>query len=116
MLSFIGTAMFASIHTHLGVEVGRCDDLESLTYVLIYFLHSSLPWQGLGYPKHNLIIKSKQKTSAFDLCQGLPAEFHTFLEYSCSLAFNDKPNYGYLSCLFNELLSRAGYQSQQVFD
>jgi serine/threonine protein kinase len=116
MLSFIGTAMFASIHSHLGVKLGRRDDLELLTYILIYFLRGSLPWQGLGYLKHNFIVESKQKTSASDLCQGLPAEFHTFLEYSRSLAFNDLPDYRYLSCLFNELLSWEGYQSQQAFD
>ena len=116
MLSFTGTAMFASIHSHLGVKLGRRDDLESLAYILIYFLQGSLPWQGLGHLNHNLIVESKQKTSAFALCQGLPAEFRSFLEYSCSLAFNDKPNYGYLSSLFDELLSWEDYQDEQVFN
>ena len=108
--------MFASIHSHLGVELGRRDDLESLAYILIYFLQGSLPWQGLGHLNHNLIVESKQKTSTFALCQGLPREFRTFLEYSRSLAFDDKPNYGYLSGLFDELLSLEDYQDQQAFD
>jgi hypothetical protein len=105
MLGLTGTATFASIHSHLGLELGRQDDLESLTYVLVYFLHGSLPWQGLDFEGYDLITKSKQQTSTHDLYYGLPLELHAFVDYSRLLPFDDKPNYDYLHSLFDNSLS-----------
>jgi len=103
-LGLTGTATFASIHSHLGLELRRWDNLESLAYVLIYFLCSSLPWQGLDFEDCDLVTESKQQTSTHDLCYGLPPELHTFLDYSHSLSFDDKPNYDYLCSLFDDSL------------
>ena len=106
-IGLTGTAMFASIHSHVGVELGRRDDLESLAYILIYFLRGSLPWPGLSY---DLIAESKQQIS---LCYGLPAEICTLLKYSRFLAFGDKPDYGYLRHLFDDRLRRESSQNDQ---
>jgi len=36
--SFIGTTRYASIAAHKGFELSRKDDIESLIYVLLYFM------------------------------------------------------------------------------
>lgn len=109
----IGSSTFASIHSHLGMELGRRDDLESLAYVLIYFLRGSLPWQGLSNDQD--IVRSKQR-STHTLCKGLPVEFHLFLDYCRSLAFDAKPDYDHFRELFGNLLSREASKNDIGFD
>ena len=112
-LGFTGTAVFASINSHLGLELGRLDDLESLAYILLYFLWGFLPWQGL---KKNDILKSKRTISAYNLFQELSMEFCAFLEHCRSLPFDGKPNYDHFLTLFDNLLSKEVIQSDTAFD
>ncbi|KAH7691111.1 Non-specific serine/threonine protein kinase protein [Dioscorea alata] len=115
-----GTARYASVNTHLGVEQSRRDDLESLGYVLMYFLRGSLPWQGLKAntkkQKYDKISEKKLLTPVEVLCKSYPSEFISYFHYCRSLRFDDKPDYSYLKRLFRDLFIREGCQFDYVFD
>ncbi|CAN6462110.1 unnamed protein product [Victoria cruziana] len=115
-----GTARYASVNTHLGIEQSRRDDLESLGYVLMYFLRGSLPWQGLKAgtkkQKYDKISEKKMLTRVEVLCKSYPSEFLSYFHYCRSLRFDDKPDYSYLKRLFRDLFIREGFQFDYVFD
>ncbi|KAK2364351.1 casein kinase protein [Trifolium repens] len=104
----------------LMAEQSRRDDLESLGYVLMYFLRGSLPWQGLKadtkLQKYDNIAKKKMKTSIEVLCGSYPPEFALYFHYCRSLQFEDKPDYSRLKRLFKALFIREGYEFDHVFD
>ncbi|KAF8822324.1 putative casein kinase I [Cardiosporidium cionae] len=115
-----GTARYASVNTHLGIEQSRRDDLEALGYVLMYFIKGSLPWQGLKATskrdKYDKIMQRKMDTSVDMLCRQHPFEFSTYMNYCRALRFEDRPDYSFLRRSFKDLFFREGFQYDFVFD
>lgn len=102
-----GTPAFSSINTHLGVEPGHRDDLELLTYMLIYFLQGSLPWLTNNEEKlsSSSILEPKVDTTIENLCCGILVEFTMILIYTHSLTFSEGPDYNHLHSLLHVLCS-----------
>ena len=93
-----------------GCEQSRRDDLEAIGYVLMYFLRSSLPWQGLhvnkGEDRYKKILQKKKGTSAEDLCKGFPKEFVEYINYTRNLEFEADPDYKFLRGLLTTVLEK----------
>jgi hypothetical protein len=108
--SLTGTARYASINTHLGIEQARRDDIEALGYILVYFMRGNLPWQGLKArnvkEKYEKIKEKKISTSLENLCQGYPDEFKTFIQYARDLKFEDRPDYSYLKNIIRQMCEK----------
>lgn len=115
-----GTARYASINTHLGIEQSRRDDLESIGYVLLYFLKGSLPWQNLKAKntkeKYEKIKEKKILTKIDELCSGVPEEFLNYCGYCRRLKFTEKPDYVYLRGLFKDLMKKMSMEEDYIFD
>ena len=115
-----GTARYCSTNTHRGFEQSRRDDLESIGFLLIYFLVGQLPWQGIAAPdaqtKTIKIGEKKISTSLEDLCGNCPPEMLTFMKYCRQLKFTDAPDYAMLRTLFRERFEKDGYRYDWVYD
>ena len=115
-----GTARYASISTHLGIEQSRRDDLESVGYIMVYFLKGSLPWQGLKakttQEKYKMIEDKKVNTSLSVLCDGLPREIEEIINYTRGLAFDEEPDYNKIKGHIKGLMEANDLKIDYLFD
>ena len=118
--SLTGTAIYASIYTHLGIEQCRRDDLESLGYVLMYFLRGDLPWMGLQLKtreeKQQKIMELKINYTPVLLCKGFPDEFINYFNIVREMQFEAKPDYDLLKNLFMSCLKKNNLNFDFNFD
>ncbi len=116
-----GTARYASIHALEEYEQSRRDDLESVGYVLLYFLRGSLPWQGLKVKtkeaRYQKILEKKKETTSEELCKNFPEEFQEYVTYTRNLGYTDDPDYDMLRGLFSSLLcDKMGENFDFIYD
>ena len=116
----IGTARYCARNAHRGYEQGRRDDIESIGYVLMYFLLGVLPWQGLKIKKNEdqfeKIAEKKYNTPFEELTEGQPEEFLMYFKYIDNLKFEDQPNYVYLIGLFQTMIDKYCRECFYDFD
>ena len=107
---FTGTSRYASIYAMGGYEQSRRDDIESIGYMIIFFMKKRLPWQGIkgnSYKEcyHKLYLMKKHMKLE-TLCKGLPQEIIDYMYNAKSLKFEQEPDYKYLKNLFATILKR----------
>jgi casein kinase I homolog HRR25 len=137
-----GTSLFASLNTHDGIgmltvplalslgdynatmaykssECSRRDDLESLAYMLIYFMRGKLPWSHINGDTDDetwTLIRAAKLDVQSVLTVGLPAEFDALYRYARGLDFDDTPDYDGLRALFRDLAKRKRIELDGRFD
>ena len=85
--------------------------MESVVYMLIYFLKGSLPWQNLkndpNYDRYEKILEKKLSVSIETLTHNLPHEFKLLVEYTRALHFIEEPDYDRVRNLLDEAYSHS---------
>ena len=104
-----GTARYASINALNGLQISRRDDLESLSYIILYFLTKRLPWQGIEAKtlakRYKKIYLKKLELEKWDKFKAIPVQIQNFIKYCRSLKFTQDPNYTKMRAFFYDLMN-----------
>ena len=88
-----GSPLFASVNSHLGMDLSRRDDMESIGYLLVYFIMGGLPWQEMKVEDTEdiflTILNLKQSTKVAQLCKNAPEEIEAYFRHVKTLRYED---------------------------
>jgi len=95
--ALIGSLMYSSVCAHRCFEQSRRDDLESLGYMLLYFLKGSVDWQHCQSSMEVLQIKESIANSG-----KVPTILSEYFKIVKQLSFEERPDYNKLIELFSK--------------
>ncbi|KAG8700001.1 hypothetical protein FRC11_013288, partial [Ceratobasidium sp. 423] len=108
-----GTLAFASLNAHeKDAQLTFRDDLESLSYTLLWLLRGSLPWShfakcGTRVARMRQVFAQKKRHTGSSLATDLPAEFGELVECARALSLDEKPDFYGWRRLFKQVESSA---------
>ena len=115
-----GTSRYASINAMKGFQQSCRDDLESLGYMLYFFLRGNLPWMGIKEKKKEIldkkILEKKEETVNEILGKDLPIQFCEFLTYAKNLKYDDTPDYNLFKGKMMEVICLGGQTFDKIYD
>ncbi|CDW52782.1 Tau tubulin kinase 1 [Trichuris trichiura] len=124
---FRGTVRYASLTAHENKvnsifslqsfafqEMGRHDDLWSLFYMIVEFLHGSLPWRKVKDKEE--VGRLKHELGTVHLTEGLPSELRDFSCHLERLGYGDTPDYEYLSGCLRRIIGRCKVGLDDPYD
>ena len=82
--------------------------MESIGYILIFFLRGNLPW--------SVKPRLKLDMSVDVLCKDHPIEFSMYIHYCRGLRFDEEPDYNFLKRLFKKLFDNQDFERDFMFD
>lgn len=103
-----GTRKYASVNSHNGKDLGRCDDLFSWFYCIIEMKMGKLPWNDIrNYDE----VKKMKQNQVSTVIKPYP-ELVKIYDYLIELKFKDKPDYDFLRSIITEKMEKDGFNSE----
>jgi serine/threonine protein kinase len=96
----IGSNLYASINSHLLIELSRRDDLFSFCYLCYFLFHNSLPWHN----SKNIINCKNEFIKEIDT--PIKLQLSNFLKYLNTISYSSKPKYFLIEIFINTILER----------
>ncbi|CAJ0938414.1 unnamed protein product, partial [Mesorhabditis belari] len=115
--NLVGTAKYASLNSHLGIELSRRDDIESFAYIMAELCCGELPWKEsknkgryrTKQQSYNRIRNIKESVDWKSACPPL-AELFT---YAKSMAFTEDPDYVKIRSIVHAIPTWEGGEDHQ---
>ncbi|CAI4228616.1 unnamed protein product [Auanema sp. JU1783] len=119
--NLVGTAKYASLRSHYGLELSRRDDLESLGYILLEFMIGELPWKE---PRNRARFRSKQQSYNRIMVGKEQMNWKTacpplekWITYARGMNFTEKPDYNLLRNILRSYLMKPDeVYLEELFD
>lgn len=102
---FRGTTLYASLHGHQLLDLGRRDDMWSLLFVVIDMVLAGLPWKPFRNNRDQVSQLKHVYCSKGRVPPNLPVPLQRFMAHLHTLEYEDKPDYAYLRRCLEELAS-----------
>ncbi|KAF7761265.1 hypothetical protein Agabi119p4_10674 [Agaricus bisporus var. burnettii] len=113
-----GTAGWASIDAHHGLDLAPRDDLESLAYTACFVLNDGLPWltaASVWESDRNKRVRVCNSKTSFSP-PSFPVEFAELLAHARQLPFGKTPDYDIWHKRFENLANRLGSRPHEPLD
>tara|TARA_B110000285_G_scaffold225599_1_gene284084 strand:- start:33 stop:869 length:837 start_codon:yes stop_codon:yes gene_type:complete len=93
--NLIGSLTYTSINSHNFTELSRRDDLESLSYMLVYFYFGNLSWQSIKDVKNGQSVNKQIKELKEQILKTpeMPNVLTQFITSVKKIGFDEPPKY-----------------------
>lgn len=102
-----GNKCFSSTKALNDEDIGKIDDIQSIFYILIYFLDGSLPWSKKKlngeYLSKREIIEVRKNIGINQICSKFPIEFINLSKKVFNMDEKEEPNYDYILNEFEKI-------------